>query len=87
MDINKWSCLTGNMERIMKRENIYDKINIRGLSRKELLEYMDLENQHNEQKAESCGKNKIFGRIKLSKNHISGSIGRLFNRAGSFIRG
>ncbi|NLY18820.1 MAG: hypothetical protein GX045_07705 [Clostridiaceae bacterium] len=51
MDINGWNYWMNNRE-ISKMEYSLNEINIKGLNKKELLEFKDLENQHDEQKPE-----------------------------------
>lgn len=66
MDINGWSYWIENTEKI-KSELISDKANIKGLNKRERLEYADLENQHNEQKSNRVIKNKIPRKTWFSK--------------------
>ncbi|MDD4295659.1 MAG: hypothetical protein PHC69_01715 [Ruminiclostridium sp.] len=75
MDINGWSYWIENTERI-KSELISNKANIKGLNKRERLEYADLENQHNEQKSNKVLKNKIPRKTRFSKKCFTG--GKIF---------
>jgi hypothetical protein len=75
MDINGWAYWIENTER-MKSELISNKANIKGLNKRERLEYADLENQHNEQKSDRVLKNKTPRKTWFSKKCFTG--GKIF---------
>ena len=83
MDFNRLSFWMDNTERI-KREIKFNKTNIKGINKKECLEYADLENQHYEQKSEKVTVYKIFHGFLSSGEHVQSSKGGLLNHVNSF---